>query len=61
MKHQALFSSSNKSKKKIKCRLLQFLYGALLVRFIAINTDIMIMCIKAQNRRQSFFAKFVNC
>ena len=30
MKNQALFSSKNKSK-KIKCRLLQFLFGALRV------------------------------
>ena len=30
MKHQALFSSKGKSK-KIKCRLLQFLFGALMV------------------------------
>ena len=30
MKHQALFSSKDKSK-KIKCRLLQILYGALRV------------------------------
>ena len=31
MKHQALFSSKDKSKKKIKCRLLQFLFGTLRV------------------------------
>ena len=30
MKHQALFSSEDKSK-KLKCRLLQFLFGALRV------------------------------
>ena len=29
MKNQALFSSKDESKKKIKCRLLQFLFGAL--------------------------------
>ena len=28
MKNQDLFSSKDKSKKKIKCRLLQFLFGA---------------------------------
>ena len=28
MKHQALFTSKNKSK-KLRCRLLQFLFGAL--------------------------------
>ena len=32
MKNQALFSSKNKSK-KLKCRLLQFLFGALRVKF----------------------------
>ena len=31
MKNQALFSSKDKSK-KLKCRLLQFLFGALRVR-----------------------------
>ena len=28
IKHQALFSSKDKSKKKLKCRLLQFLFVA---------------------------------
>ena len=32
MKNQALFSSKDKSK-KLKCRLLQFLFGALRVTF----------------------------
>ena len=32
MKNQALFSSKRKSKKKIKCRLLQILFGALRVK-----------------------------
>ena len=32
MKNQALFSSKDKSK-KLKCRLLQFLFGALRVKF----------------------------
>ena len=32
MKNQALFSSKDKSKKKLKCRLLQFLFGALSVK-----------------------------
>ena len=32
MKHQALFSSKDKSK-KLKCRLLQFLFGALMVNY----------------------------
>ena len=33
MKHQALFSSKDKSK-KLKCRLLQFLFGAFRVKVI---------------------------
>ena len=33
MKHQALFSSKDKSK-KLKCRLLQFLFGALRVKTV---------------------------
>ena len=33
MEIQALFSSRDKSK-KIKCRLLQFLFGALMVKFL---------------------------
>ena len=35
MKNQALFSSKDKSK-KLKCRLLQFLFGALRVRLMAL-------------------------
>ena len=35
MKLQALFSSKNKSKKKLKCRLLQVLFGALRVNDFA--------------------------
>ena len=34
MKNQALFSSKDKSKKKIKCRLLQFLFGDLRVNAV---------------------------
>ena len=30
MKHQALFPSKDKRKEKTKCRLLQFLFGALM-------------------------------
>ena len=40
MNNQALFSLTDKSKKKIKCRLLQFLFGALRVnrlRFLSEN------------------------
>ena len=33
MKNQALFSSKDKSK-KLKCRLLQFLFGALRVKIV---------------------------
>ena len=33
MKNQALFSSKDKSK-KLKCRLLQFLFGTLRVKYI---------------------------
>ena len=32
MKNQALFSSKDRSK-QLKCRLLQFLFGALMVRY----------------------------
>ena len=35
MKHQALFSSKDKGK-KLKCRLLQFLYGPLRVKLIRV-------------------------
>ena len=38
MKNQALFSSKDKSK-KLKCRLLQFLFGALRVTVFHINVD----------------------
>ena len=37
MKHQALFSSKDKSK-KLKCRLLQFLFGALYARMCDFST-----------------------
>ena len=36
MKNQALFSSKDKSK-KIKCRLLQFLFGALRVKIFQLD------------------------
>ena len=36
MKSQALFSLKDKSK-KIKCRLLQFLFGALGVKYLMLN------------------------
>ena len=37
MKDQALSSSKDKTKKKIKCRLLQFLFGALRVNPVSEN------------------------
>ena len=39
MKHQALFSSKDKSK-KLKCRLLQFLFGTLRVNIGTISQNI---------------------
>ena len=39
MKNQALFSSKGKSQ-KLKCRLLQFLFGALRVKVLNITTGI---------------------
>ena len=36
MKNQALFSSKDKGK-KLKCRLLQFLFGALRVKFTTVS------------------------
>ena len=40
LKHQALFSSKDKSK-KLKCRLLQFLFGALRVNIPVNNVSVM--------------------
>ena len=40
MKKQALFSLNDKSK-KLKCRLLQFSFGALRVKLVPFKTDIM--------------------
>ena len=39
MKNQALFSSKDKSRKKIKWRLLQFLFGALRVKGTNLKVD----------------------
>ena len=39
MKNQVLFSSKNKSK-KFKCRLLQFLFGALRVKIVYSETEV---------------------
>ena len=49
MKNQALFSSKDKSK-KLKCRLLQFLFGALRVK---VNLLLKISFRKKQKRGQS--------
>ena len=38
-KNQALFSSKDKSKKKIKSRLLQFLFGALRVKGLELRSN----------------------
>ena len=50
MKHQALFSSKDKNK-KLKCRLLQFLFGALRVKcfnilWILVRTALYAVCSK---------------
>ena len=45
MKNQALFSSKNKSK-KLKCRLLQFLFGALRVRALLLLWLILIVIVR---------------
>ena len=42
MKNQALFSLKDKSK-KLKCRLLQFLFGALRVTYVLFATQVKIM------------------
>ena len=40
MKNQALFSSKDKLSKKLKCRLLQFLFGALRANLLSsLNTS----------------------
>ena len=43
MKNQALISSKDKSK-KLKCRLLQFLFGALRVKKIYLRTSKVQLC-----------------
>ena len=49
MKSQALFSLKDKSK-KLKCHLLQFLFGALRVNLLANNTcpDLALYCLLLQ-------------
>ena len=42
MKNQALFSSKDKSK-KLKCRLLQFLFGAIRVKKVAIHCQVVLV------------------
>ena len=44
MKNQALFSSNDKSK-KLKCRLLQFLFGALRINGEIMQTSLSAHCI----------------
>ena len=44
MKNQALFSSKDKSK-QLKCRLLQFLFGALRVKMLSIGKNSICTCI----------------
>ena len=44
MKNQALFSLKDKNK-KLKCRLLQFLFGALRVKFCLGKTEFIFLCI----------------
>ena len=47
LKHQALFSLQGKSK-KLKCRLLQFLFGALRVKSVHANKQY-VLCVKKRN------------
>ena len=47
MKNQALFSSKDKSK-KLKCRLLQFLFGTLRIKF-----EMLCLCRSKVNQLQS--------
>ena len=48
MKNQALFSSKDKSK-KLKCRLLQFLFGALRVKIFESRCQLMLVDFKTGN------------
>ena len=47
MKNQALFSSKVKSK-KLKCHLLQFLFGALRVKTLLVFSAFFPTCVKPQ-------------
>ena len=49
MKHQALFSSKDKSK-KLKCCLLQFLFGALRVKWYLL---LFLVCLSLQYKFQA--------
>ena len=49
MKNQALFSSKDKSK-KLKCRLLQFWFGALRVNCILMPFQFNIICVVHHSR-----------
>ena len=48
MKNQALFSLKDKSKKKLKCRLLQFLFGALRVYTDTVYSISSLHCFEAK-------------
>ena len=50
MKNQALFSSKDKSK-KLKCRLLQFLFGALRVKNMCISILILMTLCKGRKKQ----------
>ena len=59
MKNQALFSSKDKSK-KLKCHLLQFLFGALRVKSIAFMGNCK-YCEYLYSYRMFDMYKFQNC
>ena len=56
MKHQALFSTKDKIK-KLKCRLLQFSFGALRVKTMTVQAECMK---KFTDRSDCFFSSKVN-
>ena len=39
MKHQAIFFSEDKSEKKLKCRLLQYLFGNIRVKLSSLRRE----------------------
>ena len=54
MKNQVLFSLKDKSK-KLKCRLLQFLFGALRVNICTANSTIFSFCTLGLNPNSTIF------